>query len=205
MGIFSAATEAMLSCRSSGVWAGVFGGTIEPGHSHCLQEHDGEDSWTGGIFLKQLHHICSSLEKRSNCQCAQDPALLLAGTAFGWSRTFTSGEFTQFCHSVAVSARDTLVSSSPSVATPHLGGCHEEKLKSAGTSGWILVKKENFTGWLFACLLLSPLGIIATEQQINKVLLWFLSIWDLEPWRRRPLAEELLYSILASLYSKHFT
>lgn len=62
---------------AQGFGSGMFGGTIEPGHSHCLQEHDGQDSWTRGIFFKQLHHICSSLEKRSNCQCPQDPVMAI--------------------------------------------------------------------------------------------------------------------------------
>lgn len=42
--------------------------------------------------------------------------------------------------------------------------------------------------------------IIAAEQQINKVLLCFLSILDLEPWRRRPLAEELSILVQQTLH-----
>lgn len=55
------------------------------------------------------------------------------------------------------------MSCSLSVDTTHLGACHAEKVKSAGISGWILVGKGDFTGWLFVCPLLSPPGIIATE------------------------------------------
>lgn len=184
--ILSAETEAVWSCRSSGVWVrGVWmyhrtrTQPLPPGTRRSGQL----DQWHI-LQTASPHTLLPGKEiKLSVSQGSSDgnPALLLFGTAFGWSRAFTRGKFTQFCHFVAVPAREILVSCSLSVAVPHLGGCHAEKLKSAGTSGWILVNKWDFTGWLFACPFLSPTGIIATEQEINKVLLCVLSIWDLEP------------------------
>lgn len=187
--MLSAETEAMLSCRSSGGWVGVFGGTIEPGHSHSLQEHDGQDSWTRGIFLKQLHHICSSLEKRSSCQCAQDAALLLLEqNVHRWG-----------IHPV-LSLCGCSCQGSPGELLTLTWGLPRREAEICWHFWLILVSKGDFTRWLCACPLLSPPGIIATEQQINKVLLCFLPIWDLEPRRRRPLAEELSILVQQTLH-----
>lgn len=155
----------MLSCRSSGVWArGVWRyhrtrtlplppGTPRSGQLdlwHILQTASPHMLLPGKEIKKK---------KRSVSPGSRDgnPALLLLAQVGNSPNSVTLGLFLPGKPWWKCSL----------CGHPSPGGCHAEKLKSAGTSGWILVSKGDFTGWLFACPLLSPPGIIATEQQIN--------------------------------------